>query len=160
MDHGLPRPVILDQFEAAASTTDQGKDGQHFFVPQFTLSALSLAAVQNKSQMIRLLVDRGAEINGVDDLNQMEYTPLMHAAGLGNLAATRTLLELGAPFTAPGYPGEFKEKMGMTWRYVLHVAASTGSPEVIQALIDNHAWKRQHQTGPESPGYRGPMGHP
>ncbi|MGK5086522.1 hypothetical protein WDW86_03095 [Bdellovibrionota bacterium FG-2] len=60
--------------------TEQGKDHQHFFVPQFTLSALSLAAVQNNSQMIRLLVDRGAEINGVDDLNQMKYTPSLHSS--------------------------------------------------------------------------------
>jgi len=55
---------------------------------------LMFATFNNQVEMIRLLSDRGADLNVKE--STMGYTALMHAASNGHVEATKLLLELGA----------------------------------------------------------------
>jgi ankyrin repeat protein len=88
--------------------------------------ALHFAAWRGNETVVRLLVDRGADVKAED--NNAE-TVLHRAASKGNEAVVRLLVDRGADVKA-------KDNYGKT---VLHSAASGGNEAVMRLLVDRGA---------------------
>jgi ankyrin repeat protein len=88
----------------------------------FTL--LHLAAFFGRSEVVDLLLARGADVNAVAD-NPMRVTPLHSAAAAGQAAAVEALLRAGADPDA---------RQGGGWT-ALHQAALTGDLPVARLLL-------------------------
>jgi hypothetical protein len=69
-------------------------DGPGRPVKFYTRSLLYAAVVQGDPRLVRLLIERGANVNSTG--GPAGSTPLMAAAGAGNLTLVKTLLDLGA----------------------------------------------------------------
>ncbi|KAF4697172.1 hypothetical protein FOZ60_011845 [Perkinsus olseni] len=93
---------------------------------QYGLTPLHAAVSGGSEEVIRLLVERRAEIDKPD---RSGFTPLYVALTRNRLACVKLLLELGASI-------EFRNQDGAT---ALHVAASLGREEIAQLLIDEGA---------------------
>lgn len=89
-------------------------------------SPLHQAANRGMLQLLRLLINRGADVNVADDGG---WTPLMLAVRGGKLAAMQALLDAGAD-------AEARNRQGHT---ALHLAAINGKPEVCQCLAQRAA---------------------
>jgi ankyrin repeat protein len=63
---------------------------------------LNWAAFNNRVDAVRLLLAKGAPINGI---NRTGFTPLHHAAEAGALEALKVLLEAGADASIPNLQG-------------------------------------------------------
>jgi ankyrin repeat protein len=94
--------------------------------------ALSWAARSNRTQALRTLVDRGADV----DADVYRGTALTWAAARGRVEAVRTLLELGADVNRAGTFGGPGHGEGVT---ALHLAAQDGRLDVIRILVDHGA---------------------
>lgn len=94
--------------------------------------ALSWAARSNRTQALRTLVGRGADV----DADVYRGTALTWAAARGRVEAVRTLLELGADVNRAGTFGGPGHGEGVT---ALHLAAQDGRLDVIRILVENGA---------------------
>ncbi|HQF54674.1 MAG TPA: ankyrin repeat domain-containing protein [Fibrobacteria bacterium] len=112
---GKPAEVktLLDKGEAV----DAKQGGQ---------TALHMAAMNGKVDIISVLIARGAQVDAKDDNNS---TPLMMAAMGGQLDAVKALLAQGAKIEAQNKLGE----------NALHIAGAHGRMEVVKELIDRGA---------------------
>src|SRR3954470_7926441 len=88
-------------------------------------SALHFAAALGDEQVIEAL-PRAAVRKYLNQLDEADRTPLMHAAAKGNTATAKALLEMGAEVNA-------RNSFGDT---ALRVAASDGTPEVARLLLE------------------------
>ncbi|KAL5093393.1 hypothetical protein Trisim1_011197 [Trichoderma cf. simile WF8] len=89
-------------------------------------SPLSYAAESGNQATVRLLLDRGAELDAKDPMGR---TPLLHAARSGSEAIVRLLLDRGAELHA-------KDEMGRT---PLSHAAQSNSKATVNLLLDRGA---------------------
>lgn len=86
-------------------------------------TALCYAALNNKLDIIGLLIARGANVNHATEVDGT--TPLMYAAKSGSLDAVKTLLAQGAKI-------ETTDKIGAN---VLHYAVMGGKKDIAEELI-------------------------
>jgi ankyrin repeat protein len=98
--------------------------------------ALVAAAAANDLASIRILIERGAAVNEKDEAGR---TPLMFAAGNGNLKAVELLLAKGADVNAVSAEKFETVKNGpiaLGNLTALLFAAPAGGPDVTRALLD------------------------
>ncbi|HVW00612.1 MAG TPA: ankyrin repeat domain-containing protein, partial [Planctomycetaceae bacterium] len=94
------------------------------------------AAENGRTDVLQLLLDAGADVNGPDDADE---TPLAAAARHGNIDAAEWLLEHGAEIDrAPGYSAT-----------PLHVAIMEGHLPVVEFLLDRGADPNIRHGNPE-----------
>ena len=105
--------ALLDKGEAL----DAKQNGQ---------TALHIAAMNGKVDILTILIARGANVNIQDDQG---ITPLMLAAKAGKLDAVQALVAQGAKI-------ETQDKLGEN---ALHIAAASGKKDVVEALVDRGA---------------------
>ena len=90
---------------------------------------LALAAFFGNDEIVRLLLDRGADVSVVARNERIQVTAL-HAAAAGNhTEIARLLLAAGAPVDAE-QPGGFT---------ALHSAAQNGNAELVRLLLEHGA---------------------
>ena len=95
-----------------------------------------LRAAANDLASIRILIEKGATLDGTDNRG---LTPLMHAAGNGNLKAVELLLAKGADVNAVSAEKPETVKNGpiaLGNLTALMLAAPAGGPDVTRALLD------------------------
>lgn len=92
------------------------------------LTALMIAASHGKSDVVKALISRGADINLAANNS---WTPLMFAAEKGDLGTVQALL------TTPGISIDERQTDGTT---ALIIAASHGKADIVRALIDRGAY--------------------
>lgn len=90
----------------------------HYFSP------LMAAASENEVEMMRLLIDKGADVNFI---NPDGWTALIEAADEGAYEAAKLLLDSGAKVNLRG---------DQTRVTALSMAASEGHPEIVELLLD------------------------
>lgn len=88
-------------------------------------SALHFAAGVGDEEVIQAL-PRATVRKFLNELDEADRTPLMHAAARGNTSTARALLEMGANVNARNSTGDT----------ALRVAASDGTPEVAKILLE------------------------
>jgi ankyrin repeat protein len=101
--------------------------------------ALVFAAGANDLASMRLLIEKGANVNAKGDAG---ITPLMWAAGNGNLKAVELLLAKGADVNAVSADRIDTVKNGpvaLGYLTALMLGAPAGGPEVMKALLDADA---------------------
>jgi ankyrin repeat protein len=95
-DEGWTALHLASTPEIAAMLLDAGADinarNRHKFAGPGN-SPLSGAVYQDKREVVRLLIQRGADVNQADNAG---FTPLHLAAAMGYVESARTLLEAGA----------------------------------------------------------------
>jgi predicted LPLAT superfamily acyltransferase len=89
-------------------------------------TALHMASMNGKVDIISVLIARGAQVDAVDDQG---ITPMMLAAKDGRVEAVQALLAQGAKIEA-------QNKMGEN---ALHIAGAHGKKEVVTELLDRGA---------------------
>jgi serine/threonine-protein phosphatase 6 regulatory ankyrin repeat subunit B len=89
---------------------------------------LMLAARSGSTEMVRFLIDHGAEVSGMDDLG---YTALMVASQEGHASVVEFLVDRGADVNA-GWPSET----------ALSVAEASGREDVVSLLLSRGAKRR------------------
>lgn len=94
---------------------------------QFGITALSLAAQNNQTKIVRLLLDRGADPNLQD--HKSGWFPLMWAAYNGNNGILKLLMEHGADVNKRNSYGETP---------ILH-AAFEGRDDTVKLLLEHGA---------------------
>lgn len=132
----LERASELDLFEAAAlGRADRVRelvDAQPELVRAFApdgFHALGLAAFFGQPDVVRLLLERGAEVDAVARNEQIRTTALQSAAASGDNESARLLLDARAdPDVAQ--PGGFT---------ALHSAAMNGNTELVELLLGRGA---------------------
>ncbi|MEZ0261421.1 MAG: ankyrin repeat domain-containing protein [Alphaproteobacteria bacterium] len=87
---------------------------------------ISWAAEDGRAEVIRLLVERGADPNSGEG---GRYTPLMRVVTNGSSEAAKALLELGAKPEIKNYDGETP----------LLIAAKNGQGDIVRALVEHGA---------------------
>ncbi len=120
----------------------------------FEITPLLAATAANDLAIVKLLLDHGAEIKGVDILSRemaeraitsaasAGFTPLMFAAANGNTEMVRLLLARGADvnaITTAKSPSVKNGPIGLASFTALILAAAYGGPETVQELLDHGA---------------------
>ena len=86
---------------------------------------------------IRLILEAGGDVNGVDFAG---FTPLIHAASNGNLAAVRMLLGKGADVNARSGDGSFQKvkagSIALGFWTPLSASMALGSTDLVKTLLD------------------------
>ena len=97
--------------------------------------ALLAAAASDDMDIMRVLVEKGANVNSAE---RDGGTPLLYAAGSRNLAAVKLLLAKGANVNAANTDGGTVKngKLALVKLTPLMMAASYGSPELVRTLLD------------------------
>lgn len=90
-------------------------------------SPLHWAAIEDRPDMAKLLLERGADVNASDNHGM---TPLHKAADFNRRAVAELLLANGADIGARGV------KYRALLVTPLHVAAEAGFPEIVEALLN------------------------
>jgi ankyrin repeat protein len=95
-------PIIQALLDAGAdpNLADEDDDGRAANSP--LMEAASTFFATNRSAMVRLLIERGADLNQQDAEGQ---TPLMHALSYGDLDVIQALIEAGADLDIPDHEG-------------------------------------------------------
>jgi uncharacterized protein len=126
----------LDVFEAAAvgrvdrvrELVDANPGLATAFAPD-GFHALGLAAFFGSPEVVRLLVERGADVNAVARNAQIRTTALQAAAASSDNESARLLVEAGADVNV-AQPGGFT---------ALHAAAANGNEELVRLLLEHGA---------------------
>lgn len=108
-------------------------------------SAMHLAAQAGKVEMLKLLVEQGADVNGTDPSLYLQ-TPLHAAAAGGQVEAATYLISQKAAVDAPGYQGKTP----------LYSAAEEGTNAVVELLLAHGA--NANAAGGPSEGNRTALG--
>src|SRR3954451_12190882 len=87
-DRALMEACIYGDAEKATALLEQGANANYVLPGGRT--ALHWAAANGHSEVVRVLIDRGAEVNAQDDTKR---TPLMEAAGAHDPTGLKMLLE-------------------------------------------------------------------
>ena len=104
---------------------------------------LHQAALQNMEELVQYCINEGCDLNLTTDsgrkyhAEQGKMTPLAFACAEGHMNIVKVLLEKGARIQ---YPGDVVPS--------LHLAASRGHAEVVEALIEEH--KARHPNNPKA----------
>ena len=100
------------------------------------MTMLHAATSGNDTETIRMFVDARLDVNAADFAG---FTPLMNAAGHGNLTAVKMLLAKGANVNAVSGDGSFQKVKAGTIALghftPLLLAATFGPPDVVNALL-------------------------
>src|ERR1035437_139850 len=115
--------IVQDKPGDVKTLLDQG---QALEAKQNGQTALHIAAMNGKVDILTVLIARGASVN-VQDENGI--TPLMLAARDGRLEAVQALIAQGAKIPV-------QDKLGEN---ALHIAAAHGKKDVVSALLDRGA---------------------
>jgi ankyrin repeat protein len=126
----------LDVFEAAAlgrvervgELVDADPEFARAYAPD-GFQALGLAAFFRQPDVVRLLLDRGAEVDAIARNEQINTTALQAAAASGDNESARLLIDAGADVNA-AQPGGFTP---------LHAAAANGNRELVELLLERGA---------------------
>jgi uncharacterized protein len=126
----------LDVFEAAAvgrvdrvrELVDANPGLATAFAPD-GFHALGLAAFFGSPEVVRLLVERGADVNAVARNAQIRTTALQAAAASSDNESARLLVEAGADVNV-AQPGGFTAR---------HAAAANGNEELVRLLLEHGA---------------------
>ena len=106
-------------------------------VDNLKMNGLLAAANANDADTVRLFLDAGLDPNSADIAGS---TPLMNAAGRGNLAAVKALLAKGAKVNAVSdakSSGEVKNGPIKLGKFTpLNLATTYGPPELVKTLLD------------------------
>ena len=106
-------------------------------------TALHIAVKRGAAELVRALIDRGADISLRDEIGhsgtrRYGRTPLHIAAAGGSLEIVTMLIREGANIDEPEGIGE-GGLMGYGGRRAIHIAAAHGFPEIVNALIQARA---------------------
>lgn len=98
-----PKPIIAEAVKERAKTlAEHGKAGETRPIVQDIISKnplpLIMAAKNGQTNLVRMLLDRGADVNLRD--RETEVTPLIVAAQQGHLQVVEVLLQKGADVSA------------------------------------------------------------
>jgi ankyrin repeat protein len=134
-------PLLVAAFTAGASDTvslllSKGADANT--ADTVGVTPLIAAANVNDTAAVKLLLERGAEVNARADIGQAA-TPLMAAAHNGNAELARLLLARKASVDAVSAPRAGIVKNGVVAfgsATALHFAALGSNPEVVKLLLD------------------------
>jgi uncharacterized protein len=119
----MVRAIVQDKPADVKTLLDKG---EALDAKQNGQTALHLAAMNGKVDILTILIARGADVN-VQDENGI--TPLMLAARDGRVEAVQALVAQGAKITV-------QDKLGEN---ALHIAAAHGKKDVVSLLLDRGA---------------------
>ena len=153
----LAAGVIPSFFEAAAlgdiETVRAGLHGDLGLARAFSpegFTALHLAAFFGQAEVVRLLVQEGADVNGRSE-NAIAVAPVHSAAASGSVETMRALLARYVDVDAP-------QEFGFT---ALHEAAYNGNVPMINLLLDAGADAEQtSDDGRDALAFARTGGHP
>ena len=111
------KPIEVKQLLDKGESVDAKQGGK---------TALHMAAMNGKVDIISILIARGAK---VDNQDEEGVTPLMLAASTGKIEAVQALLAQGAKI-------ETQNKLGEN---ALHIAGAHGKKDVVVELLDRGA---------------------
>jgi ankyrin repeat protein len=132
----LEHATELDVFEAAAlgqvdrvrELLDQESELARAYAPD-GFHPLGLAAFFGHPDVVRLLLERGAEVDAVARNAQVQTTALQAAAASSDTESARLLIDAGADVDA-AQRGGFRP---------LHAAAANGNRELVELLLEHGA---------------------
>lgn len=119
----MVRAIVQDKPSDVKTLLDQGEP---LDAKQNGQTALHIAAMNGKVDVLTVLIARGANVNLQDDNG---ITPLMLAARDGRVEAVQALIAQGAKV-------QIQDKLGEN---ALHIAAAHGRMDVVTALLDRGA---------------------
>jgi ankyrin repeat protein len=126
------RVEVAKKLIAAKADMNQGSFGD---------TLLHVAAESGSVEMIRHLIDNGADVNAKQGSKKTGATPLLLAVENERLEAVRTLIAAKSNVNAANEEGETP----------LHIAARVGQPALIQLLIANGANVNARDKDQETP---------
>ncbi|MBE0544202.1 MAG: ankyrin repeat domain-containing protein [Verrucomicrobia bacterium] len=99
------------------------------------ISPLHVAAACNRTNAIRLLIERGAKTELTDNSG---CTPLHYAAGRGSMAAAALLLKLGAKPDIPVFSEPLRMRVHnlQPGNTALHFAVTAGQSNIVALLLE------------------------
>lgn len=124
-DSPVADAAMRDDIEAVRSLLEEGAEVN--MAQSDGMTALHWAAELGNVDLVRLLVDAGADLEAPTRIGDL--TPLHIGAELGQSGTVRALLEAGAN-------AESRNANGTT---PLHFAALSGNVEIVEALTDHGA---------------------
>ena len=114
------------ELQLVASCLDNGADIEWHKVSEYGRTALHVAARNGHEAVVRLLLDRGANINS---RTHDRWTPLYQAVGHRHESVVRLLLDRKADINA----------VTNDTRTALHIAATNGDVRMVQLLLERGA---------------------
>lgn len=121
---GCPKNVFSPNFRVSRLLLEAGASAKYTTGHLHNAPLLSLFTDRNHEEMVSLLVEFGADVNGT---NTEGVTPLMFAAIRGNLDISRSLLEAGAVIN----------KTDKSEKCALVYAAQFGHLNLIEYLVSS-----------------------
>jgi uncharacterized protein len=131
----------LGNFDASAALIANGAHVNRADDPPLCETALSLAALKGDANVVKLLLENGATVDGVDGTS---VSPLMLAAREGHLDVVRCLLDAGAEVNRLGCVQRFFPVDFSGWHQSIEVEKLLRSRSGI-SVTDDYDW--EHQKG-------------